>query len=71
MSTTGLDLTSSAGAQELAKRVSDAARAACKEIGRNHPTARPDDETCAKAATDEAMVKVNRLVAAAQESAKR
>ena len=65
-STAGLDLTSDAGAAELAKRVSDAARAACQEIGRQYPDAAPEDAQCARAAADEAMVKVRRLVAATQ-----
>jgi UrcA family protein len=62
----GLDLASNAGAAELAKRVSDAARAACREIGRRYPDAAPGDAECAKAAADEAMVEVRKLVAAAQ-----
>jgi UrcA family protein len=60
-----LDLTSSAGKAALEKRVSDAALAACKEISRLHPEAKPDDAACAKAAVDEAMVKVREVIAAA------
>ena len=62
----GLDLASNAGAAELAKRVSDAARAACQEIARRYPGAAPGDAECARAAADEAMVKVRQLVAAAR-----
>jgi UrcA family protein len=65
VSHSGLDLTSSAGIAALEKRVSDAALAACKEISRLHPAAKPDDAACAKAAVDEAMVKVREVVAAA------
>jgi UrcA family protein len=65
-SAAGLDLTSNAGAAELERRVNDAARAACKEIGRQYPDATPSNAECAKAAAGEAMVKARKLVAAAQ-----
>ena len=68
VSTGGLDLSSGAGAAELEKRVSDAARTACKEIDRQYPDATPSNAECAKAATDKAMVKVHELVAAAQKA---
>lgn len=60
-----LDLASHAGAMELQKRVADAARAACKELGRQYPDSLPGDADCTKAATDKAMVKVNEMLAAA------
>jgi len=61
-----LDLSSNAGAMALQKRVTDAARAACKELGRQFPDSTPgDDADCEKAATAKAMVKVNELLAAA------
>ena len=66
VSTTGLDLSSSAGAAELKKRVTEAANAACKELGRQYPEATTTDAECVKNATDKAMVKVNDLVAAAK-----
>ena len=66
VSTTGLDLSSSAGAAELKKRVTNAANAACKELGRQYPDAQTTDAECVKQATDKAMVKVNDLVAAAK-----
>jgi len=66
VSTAGLDLSSSAGAAALKKRVTDAANAACKELGRQYPDASTTDAECVKNATDKAMVKVNDLVAAAQ-----
>jgi len=62
----GLDLTSSAGAAELEKRVNQTAQKACKELGRKYPTAKPSDAECAKAAADKAMLKVHELVAAAK-----
>lgn len=61
-----LDLGSNEGKVALEKRVSDAALAACKEISRLHPGAKPDDVACAKAAVDDAMVKVKEAVAAAR-----
>jgi UrcA family protein len=66
VSTTGLDLSTSSGAAELQKRVSEAAKAACKELGRQYPGSKPEDDQCTKTATDKAMVKVNELVAAAK-----
>ena len=66
VSTTGLDLSSSAGAAQLKKRVTDAANAACKELGRQYPDATTSDAECVKNATDKAMVRVNELLAAAK-----
>jgi UrcA family protein len=66
VSTTGLDLSSSAGAAELKKRVTEAANTACKELGRQYPEATTTDAECVKNATDKAMVKVNDLIAAAK-----
>ena len=62
----GLDLASNAGAAELARRINEAARAACSEIGRQYPAAAPSDAECAKSAAGEAMVKARKLVTAAQ-----
>lgn len=62
----GLDLASASGAAELQKRVKDASRKACEEIGRQYPEATPGDVACTKATTDKAMVRVNELVAAAK-----
>jgi UrcA family protein len=71
VSTKDLNLASSAGATELQKRISDAAKAACKELGRQIPTSTSsDDAECTKAATAKAMVKANELIAAAQSSGK-
>lgn len=63
-----LDLATSAGANELTRRVNEAAETACKEIGRDYPEATPSDRECAKVAADGAMVKVRSLIAAAKKS---
>jgi UrcA family protein len=66
----GLDLVSSAGVVELEKRVNYAALKACEEINRQYPTGAPSIEKCAKAAVEKAMVKVDELVAAANQAPK-
>jgi UrcA family protein len=70
VSTKGLNLASSAGAAELTKRISNAAREACREIGRRYPNAAPTDSQCTKAAADTAMVKVHELAAQAHGDAR-
>jgi len=60
-----LDLASNAGVAELEKRVKDAAKDACKELGRMYPNATPSDAECTKAATDKAMANVRNALAAA------
>jgi UrcA family protein len=62
-----LNLASQYGPIALEKRVHDAARAACEEIGRKYPHSTPSDEVCAKAAADKAMVKARELVATARQ----
>ncbi len=62
-----LNLASQYGPIELEKRVHDAAKAACEEIGRRYPLSTPSNEVCTKVATDKAMVKVHELVAAARQ----
>lgn len=62
-----LNLASREGADELERRVHDAAHAACKEISRQHPNATPDDAACANAAANRAMVKARELIAQAQQ----
>jgi len=62
-----LNLASQYGPIALEKRVHDAAKAACEEIGRKYPQSTPSDEACTKAATDKAMVKVRELVATARQ----
>ncbi len=66
----GLDLSTNSGATEAAQRVSDAAMAACKEIGRQYPDATPSDAVCAKSASDKAMPKLHQLVTAAEKARK-
>ena len=65
VSYSGLDLASHAGAMELEKRVSDAAKSACKELTQKYPNATPSEAECTKAAIDKAMVRVRELEAAA------
>ena len=62
-----LNLASQYGPIALEKRVHDAAKAACEEIGRKYPLSTPSDEVCTKTAMDKAMVKVHELVAAARQ----
>ena len=65
VSTQGLDLSTDSGKQALEKRVSDAAMAACKELGRQDPGSTPSDSECAKLATNKAMAQIQRVEAAA------
>ena len=65
VSTEGLDLSTDSGRQALEKRVSDAAMAACKELGRQFPDATPSDADCAKIATNKAMAQIEKLEATA------
>jgi len=60
-----LDLATSGGKAALDKRVRVAADAACKEVSRLYPDAKPGDTACAKAAVDAAMVEVRKVEAAA------
>jgi UrcA family protein len=69
----GLDLASAAGAAEIERRVTDAAKQACKEIAAKRPFLQftTSEDQCAKAAADKAMVRVQDLeAAAAKQSAK-
>jgi UrcA family protein len=68
VSLAGLDLSTNSGANEAAKRVSDAAMAACKEISLKYRDATPSDSECAKAASDKAMIQVREMVASAQKA---
>jgi UrcA family protein len=60
-----LNLSTADGAAALEKRVAYAADAACRELSRISPLAKPDDRACAKEAREQAMVKVREAVAAA------
>ncbi len=64
----GLDLSTHTGAVAFEQRVKDAADQACKDIGRQYPDATPSDAACAKAAADQAMVRVHELIAAAEKT---
>ncbi|HXY75696.1 MAG TPA: UrcA family protein [Steroidobacteraceae bacterium] len=65
-----LDLASSAGAQELTKRIDAAATDGCKQLDTLYPLNPPaagDDQKCIKAAVDSATVQANKAIAAAQQ----
>ena len=62
-----LDLATQDGPMALEKRVKDAAKAACEELDQKYQLSTPSNEGCAKAATDEAMVKARELVAKARQ----
>jgi len=64
----GLDLSTNTGAMAFEQRVKDAAEQACKDISKQYPDATPSDAACAKAAADQAMVRVHELVAAAEKT---
>jgi len=66
VSSEGLDLSTKTGAAAFEQRVKDAAEQACKDIGRQYPDATPSDAECARAAADQAMVRVHELVASAE-----
>lgn len=65
VSIAGLDLSTPGGKQELKERVSRAAEAACKELGRQFPDATPSDLDCVKSATKKAMAQAHELEAGA------
>lgn len=59
-----LDLTTTDGMAELTKRIEDAAKQGCREIGLAYRTAQPSDWLCARHAAKEAIAEVEQLVAA-------
>ncbi len=59
-----LDLKTTDGMAELTKRIEDAAKQGCREIGLAYRTAQPSDWSCAKHATREAIAEVEQLAAA-------
>jgi UrcA family protein len=69
VSTADLDLTTSAGASELERRVNETAMDVCQEIGRQYPESTPSDAACAKAAAQKAMVRAHELIATAKKTA--
>jgi len=66
----GLDLSSAAGSAEIERRVNEAAKDACHEIGAKRPAQQftTTELQCTKASVEKAMVRVRELVA---EAAKR
>ena len=64
-----LDLSTAAGAAELRKRVSEAAKQACRELVAADPIDLADDDgslTCVRQTTDGAMEQVNAAIATAR-----
>jgi len=59
-----LDLRTTEGMVELTKRIEDAAKQGCREIGLAYRTAQPSDWLCARHASKEAMAEVQQSVAA-------
>jgi UrcA family protein len=68
--TSDLDLATHSGATVLEQRVKDAAKMACKEIGRQYPDAMPNEAECANTAAAKAMTQVKELVAAAEKASR-
>jgi UrcA family protein len=54
----GLDISTEIGARAFEARVSQAATAACEELGRRFPHSRPSTAECARQATEKAMTQV-------------
>jgi len=71
VSLAGLNLATNSGAVEAQRRVSEAAMAACKEIGRQYPDATPSDDECAKAAAAKSAPTLHQLIAAAEKAAQK
>jgi UrcA family protein len=65
-----LDLTTAAGAATLEKRVRDTATSSCKGIKVDVPVEGWTIDRCIREATDDAMVQVNKAVAAAKAAKK-
>jgi UrcA family protein len=65
-----LDLTTVAGATELVKRVTEAAKDACEQVDAADPVDfwDTDDTSCTKTATDGGLKQANAAIAAAQTS---
>ena len=60
-----LDLTTSAGADELRKRVQAAATSACKDLDKVNPIEKPDT-SCARKTAENSMPQVDRAISRAQ-----
>jgi UrcA family protein len=61
----GLDISTPIGRQAFEARVSQAAMAACQELGRRFRNARPSNAECARQATERAMAQVRQVEDAA------
>jgi UrcA family protein len=61
----GLDISTPIGRQAFEARVSQAAIAACQELGRRFRNARPSNAECARQATERAMAQVRQVEDAA------
>jgi UrcA family protein len=61
-----LDLTTPAGAADLAKRVADSANAVCARLGKLYPNDFTSVEECEQGAVKQAMVRVRAAVARAE-----
>ncbi len=71
VSLAGLNLATKFGADEAERRVNAAALAACEEIGKQYPDAKPSEDECAKDAAKKAMVKIQQFVTTAETAAKK
>ena len=60
-----LDLATSAGADELRKRVQTAADSACKDLDKLHPLSKPD-ASCARKTVESSMPQADRAISLAQ-----
>ena len=60
-----LDLATSAGADELRKRVQAAASSACKDLEKVHPLGKPDP-SCARKTVENSMPQADRAISSAQ-----
>ena len=60
-----LDLATSAGADELRKRVQSAASSACKDLEKLHPLGKPDS-SCARKTAENSMPQAERAISSAQ-----
>ena len=68
VSADGLDLSTHTGAVAFEQRVKDAAHQACQDISRQYPNATPSETDCARAAVQQAMGRVQELIAAAEKT---
>ena len=67
----GLDIGTPMGARAFEARVSDAAVAACRDLGRRYPNSGTSDAECVKDATDKAIAKARQLEDAAAAAQKK